>query len=159
MPPKQQSEQKLMAWQPAESAFICSLYSFNSCEILGPLSAISVEVLQTIRSGWDTKPNRQKGSVAAKYHLKFGVRWLISVLGKKVLPWQRGGWSGARTAACPLRSCLLRHEKSCAAIERGSTEVPGLLSVPLVAEALGAEEGAARSCPCIRGEGSRQGTW
>lgn len=153
MPPKQQNEQKLTAWQPTESAFIYTVctclavvkfWDYNQPFLL----RLSRQLAVALTDGWDTKLNGQKGSFAAKCHLKFQCAMLICVLRKKVLPWQRRGCSGARAAASPL----LRQEKSCAAIDRSAAEeVPGPLWAPLVGE-----EAAAGSCPSVRGEGSRR---
>lgn len=106
VPPKQQNEQKLMAWQPTEPTLIHSLHLFSSREIPGLLSSISIGALWTSSSCANRQLGHQAYQPESKHRCKIPSEdkcaMLISILQNKVLPSQGRGWSGARTAACPL---------------------------------------------------------
>lgn len=121
------------------------------------LLMVSWQLAVVLTDDWDTKPNCQKGSIACKIPSEILCAMLISVLWKNALSWQRGGWSEARTAACPLCSRVLRHREYCAAIKRSMTEVPGPLSAPLVVEAPSAS--ASRGSGCWQLPVHQRGRW
>lgn len=139
MPPKQQNEHNFQLVSPRNPCLytVCtSLAVMKLWDFYEPfLSRVSGQLAVALTDGWDAKPSCQKGRITAKYHLKFGVRCLSLSCGKRCCPGKAWGGRGGRSAACPLRSCLLRHKKSHAGLKRSMTEeVPGPLLAALVAE-------------------------